>query len=249
MNTKNNFFYEKYQKDGFFIIRNLINDDILNNLYDEIFSSEKTVKYYDRKGTIRRIEKIFDKGPNLVELNKLFQIKLKDIFNKDFCLFKDKYNAKPPNGEGFYAHYDGIFLWKDENFNLNKGWHIYADEFISVLVAIDECNLENGALELSQVNKGNFDVLYENTKKDGTPNLSPNYEKEIKFHPIILDKGDAVFFSSRCPHRSKKNLSKIHRKTIYYTYNFAKEGDNYDKYFADKIRSKNKTSMSLSGEI
>ena len=61
MNSNNNLYYEKYRKDVFFIIRNLVNDNILNNLYDEIFSSENTVKHYDRKGAIRRIEKIFDK--------------------------------------------------------------------------------------------------------------------------------------------------------------------------------------------
>ena len=29
-------------------------------------------------------------------------------------IFKDKFNLKPPGGEGFYAHYDGIFKWLDK---------------------------------------------------------------------------------------------------------------------------------------
>lgn len=240
---------QKYNKDGFFIIKNFIDDSLLNNLFNEIISSDKTSKHFDRKGKIRRIEKIYDKGPSLIKINEIFKEKLKEIFGTDFHLFKDKYNAKPPNGEGFFAHYDGIFLWKDKDSNLHKGWHIYADEFVNVLVAIDNCTIENGALEISPINNGDFDTLYKNTKKDGTPDLSAEYEKKLKFYPIILNRGDAVFFSSKCPHRSKRNLSKGDRKTIYYTYNFAKDGDNYEKYFSDKEKSQNKTSKSLSGEI
>ena len=37
------------------------------------------------------------------------------LFEKKFTIFKDKYNAKPPKGEGFYAHYDGIFYFKNNN--------------------------------------------------------------------------------------------------------------------------------------
>ena len=37
-----------------------------------------------------------------------------DIFQEKMTIFKDKFNSKPPGGEGFYAHYDGIFLWKNK---------------------------------------------------------------------------------------------------------------------------------------
>ena len=30
-------------------------------------------------------------------------------------IFKDKFNAKPPGGDGFYAHFDGIFNFVNQN--------------------------------------------------------------------------------------------------------------------------------------
>ena len=41
--------------------------------------------------------------------------KLLDIFNEEFLIFKDKFNAKPPGGNGFFPHFDGIFEFKDKN--------------------------------------------------------------------------------------------------------------------------------------
>ena len=80
---------------------------------------------------------------------------------------------------------------------------------MSALVAIDECNTKNGALELAKSHKGDFDELLENTKKDGTPALSKNIEIETPFKLINLDLGDMVIFSNTCPHRSGKMSLKI----------------------------------------
>ena len=107
------------------------------------------------------------------------------------------------------------------------------------MVALDECNKENGALELAKSHAGNFDQLLENTKKDGTPALSKEVESKISFSLINLNVGDMVVFSNTCPHRSKKNDSKKSRKIIYYTYSLGKNGSKYKKYFDDKVNSKN----------
>ena len=37
-----------------------------------------------------------------------------------FLIFKDKYNAKPPGGKGFFPHFDGIFEFKDQEFEKLK---------------------------------------------------------------------------------------------------------------------------------
>ena len=44
------------------------------------------------------------------------------IFNDKFVIFKDKYNAKPPGGDGFYPHFDGIF--KFTNSKNKKKWMV-----------------------------------------------------------------------------------------------------------------------------
>ena len=102
-----------------------------------------------------------------------------------------------------------------------------------------ECNKENGAFELANIHRGNFDQLIENTKKDGTPALSEETEIKTSFKLINLNVGDMVVFSNTCPHRSKKNDSNKSRRIIYYTYSLSKYGSKYKKYFDDKENSKN----------
>jgi len=60
---------------------------------------------------------------------------MKLIFDENFLIFKDKFNAKPPGGDGFYAHYDGIFQFKDDK---NIGYIAITEKANDVRVAIDE---------------------------------------------------------------------------------------------------------------
>ena len=181
------------------------------------------------------------RGKNLIALNNKISLLLKNIFNESFVIFKDKFNVKPPGGEGFFAHYDGIFEFVNSNNEIKKGWYEYGNFFISALVAIDECNKINGALELAKSHKGDFDKLYQNTKKDGTPALSSEILNKTIFELIELEVGDMIIFSNTCPHRSKKNESNKTRRIIYYTYSLSKYGSKYDQYFIDKMDSKNKS--------
>ena len=59
------------------------------------------------------------------------------MFSKEYVIFKDKYNAKPPGGEGFYTHYDGVFNWVNSKGDNKNGWYEYANNFVNILVAID----------------------------------------------------------------------------------------------------------------
>lgn len=234
---------------GYYIVKDLIDENLVKEIKKDIFEIKNVSKYKDRLGNLRRIEKIYDKSNNLIILDKLIRKQLNNIYSEDFIIFKDKYNAKPPNGEGFYSHYDGIFEWKDTAGKIRNGWYEYANFFMNVLIALDECNEKNGSIEISKIHNYSFDELLDNTKKNGTPDLKTIIEKECVFETILLNPGDIVFFSNKCPHRSAKNISSTSRMTLYYTYNKLFEGDNYKKYFEDKENSKNKTSKSLSGQI
>ncbi len=228
-----------FEEKGFFVCENVFTEDYISILIDEIYNSKENVKYYDKDNKIRRIEKLYDKGKYLIDTNNTIINLIKKIFKKDFIIFKDKFNAKPPGGEGFYAHYDGIFKFKDEKDVLRNGWYEYGDYFINALIALDECNKENGSIELAKAHSGNFNDLFENTKKDGTPALTEEIEFNTYFNLINLKIGDVVFFSNRCPHRSKKNKTNKDRRILYYTYSLTKNGSKYNEYFNDKQKSKN----------
>ena len=245
----NKFFLElkqKFDRDGYFIYKKFLSKDFISKLLEEINNAPNTTRYSDNLNNLRRIEKIYDKGKNLIYLNKKISILLKEIFDKNFLIFKDKFNIKPPGGEGFIAHYDGVFEFIDANNNTKKGWYEYADFFVSALIAIDKCDIVNGTLELAKSHKGNFDELFENTKKDGTPALSVDVEAKTTFESIDLEIGDVIIFSNTCPHRSQKNNSQNTRRIIYYTYAPSEFGSKYNQYFTDKDNSKGNKSKAFS---
>ena len=241
---------QQYIKKGYFVYKKFIKKNFILKLIKEINSAKNSVRYYDVANKLRRIEKIYNKGKNLNILNKKLSKLLKQILETDFLIFKDKFNAKPPGGEGFFAHYDGIFQFIDKKNIIRNGWYEYSDKFVNVLVALDKCNSKNGTLELSKNHEGSFEDLLQNTKKNGTPELKKKIEKEISFKKVILDIGDIVVFSNLCPHRSKKNNSTLDRRTLYYTYTEKKYGNLYKKYFKDKKSSKNQSkALSITKKI
>ncbi len=239
MELDNKNFKKKYSIDGYFVCENFFSEKFVSELIYEIENSKDTVKYYDKNKNLRRIEKLYDKGYNLNKLNAEILKLLRKIFQKDFLIFKDKFNAKPPGGDGFFAHYDGIFHFTDHKNVKRNGWYEYGDCFVNVLIALDRCNEENGALQLAKAHKGNFNELLKNTKNDGTPALTKEVEDNTIFNLINLNVGDVVVFSNTCPHRSKRNDTKYNRRVLYYTYSLSTHGSKYLEYFKDKEKSKN----------
>lgn len=120
MNKKYLELKKKFDIDGYFIFKKFLSKDFIIKLLDEINNASNTIRYSDNLNNLRRIEKLYDKGTNLIDLNKKITILLKKIFDKNFLIFKDKFNIKPPGGEGFIAHYDGIYEFIDANNNKKK---------------------------------------------------------------------------------------------------------------------------------
>ncbi len=239
---------EQYKKNGFLVLNNIFDLKFVELIKNEILNLKNVITYYDRNGELRRVEKLYDKGNQLFILNNKISFLLNSIFDEEFIIFKDKFNLKPPNGEGFHAHYDGIFKWIDENNTPRNGWYEYSNFFVNVLVALDKCDHANGALQISDINDESFDNLLKKTYNDGSPNILKEIESNLIFQTPILKPGDVIIFSNKCPHRSFKNKSHNSRMTLYYTYHPKKDGDNYEKYFTDKGISKN-INKSLTGDI
>ena len=244
----NETYIKKFKSNGYCVIKNAISNKIISKVFNEIENAKNIEIYTDKKGNLRRIERLYDKGEKLLELNLAVINLLDNIFKEKFLIFKDKFNAKPPGGEGFFAHYDGVFIFKDVTNTEHNGWYKYTDYFVNALIALDKCTKENGTIEISNYHKGSFHDLLKNTKKNGTPDLTKEAEDDLDFEFIELDPGDLVLFSNKCPHRSKKNNSSLNRRTLYYTYTRESAGSFYDEYFKDKKNSMNVNSKSLSGE-
>jgi 2-aminoethylphosphonate dioxygenase len=228
---------EQYLKNGFFIVRNFFSEEDLGLVLKDIFSQNDVETYYDKFHNLRRIEKLYDKSPRLLNLNNQILLFLEEVLGEEMIIFKDKFNAKPPGAEGFFAHYDGIFLWDDCNGVKKEGWYEYANDFTNVLIALDESDSSNGTIEVAKKDDLIFNDLFLNTVQNGTPELTQAVEKARVFNKIDLNIGDVVVFNHKCPHRSSSNQSNKDRRILYYTYNKLVDGDHYKRYFSDKKAS------------
>ena len=186
---------------------------------------EKENAYYETslmdKNTriLSRVEKFLDYHEgfrNLASSRKLLD-PLEDLVGEECIIFKEKINLKQPGGNGFRTHQDIVSRWDD-----------FASYFMNIFIAVDECTIENGCLEIAD----GFTKKELITEYD-TP-IDSELEKNMKFIPCLTSPGDIIFFDCFIPHRSSANLSNYQRRNIYLTYNKKSEGDKRLDYLKRK---------------
>jgi len=142
------------------------------------------------------------------------------LLGEPAVLFKDKINYKRPGSSGFEPHQDA-----------QAGWETYAASFVTALVSVDSTTIKNGCLEIAakRHRDGLLGPLF-------APIMGPPLES-LTFQPVTTDAGDVVFFGARTPHQSAPNCSGESRRVLYLTYNGLSAGDQYERYFAEKLQS------------
>jgi 2-aminoethylphosphonate dioxygenase len=241
---------EEYAAKGFFSVPNFISSDetsCLKKAIEEVKGHPDVDVYYDRSNLARRLEYFVFKHEAFQQVNEKIKSFLLNVTSKEQSLFKDKVNFKPPSGEGFFAHYDGIFEWSHKDGIIKHGWYEYATTFNNALITLDDFTTENGTLELADSRYDNFKKLLADTEGDGSPFLRVEIVQELDFTPIIVPKGSLIIFKHTCAHQSSPNRSLYERGSLYLTYTNLEEGEFYEQYFADKHQSMS-TSKSLIGE-
>ena len=168
---------------------------------------------------VNRIENISPYHAGFRELSNLLKIPVAQLLDEEAVLFKEKINFKMPGGDGFRPHQDS-----------QAGWEDYASYFINVMVCIDEATIDNGCLQLvsGYQNKGLFREWEPLTEEDMAG---------MNFVHYPTKPGDLVFFDCYVPHASEPNLTNKIRRLYFATYNRLSEGDNLERYYADKHRT------------
>jgi hypothetical protein len=139
------------------------------------------------------------------------------LFGEQALLYKEKINFKQPGGAGFAPHQDAAA-------------YKFADDHITVMLAIDEAKIDNGCLEMAAGH--HHDLLP--TNGDGC--IEPAIAASLPWQPVELPSGELLAFSSRTPHRSAPNTSPRQRRALFLTFNRRSAGDHRAAYYADKIR-------------
>ena len=219
----------EFKNTGFLLIKKLYDTEKMKRIiewteevtnYPEV--PGKYMMYFEEsklepgKRILSRMEDIepFHQGFSDLFVRSELQEITSQLFGDDAVLFKDKINFKMPGGDGFKAHQD-----------VQAGWDRYAKLHITALVSIDPSTIENGCLEMASGyhDKG---LIGEQWK--------PLEEDALDYTSIPTGPGDAVFFDSFAPHRSKPNMTNEQRRVLYVTYNAVSEGDHRRQYYDDK---------------
>jgi hypothetical protein len=170
---------------------------------------------------LSRIEKFADDEPfaSFVRSRRILDV-VEALLEGPALLFKEKINFKLPGGGGFEPHQD-----------IQPGWDDYAPYFLSVAIAIDDSNEENGCLELA-AGHHRRGSLGERWKP-----LTAGQLAGVRFERYPMAPGDVAFFDCFVPHESQPNRTAAPRRNLYLTYNRAADGEHRARYFADKRKS------------
>lgn len=147
---------------------------------------------------------------------------LRQIYDGEACLFKDKLIFKPPGAKGYSLHQDYI------------AWKNFPRSFITVLVAIDGADDQNGCTVV-------FPGYHQQgclTEEDGEFHELPSrFIDESRAAPLELAPGDVALFGCFTPHRSAPNRSERWRRQLYLSYTARRDGGDlrqthYDDFHA-----------------
>ena len=239
--------FDKYQNDGFLLLKNFFSKDELETIIKSIekfsemkpddWEPGKEMAYYETSTSIgdyannetsaknervlARMEKFVDYHEEFQKLANSDRIQsvLEDLLGGPCILFKDKINFKKPNGGGFRPHQDVQARWDD-----------FVKYTMSVMISSDQSTTENGCLQVAPGHHkrgliGNYATPLEGKDLEG-----------MKFEMIPTEIGDALFFDHFTPHQSKPNKSNKPRSNIYLTYNLLSYGDHRNEYLDRKRR-------------
>lgn len=159
------------------------------------------------------------------------------VTGEAFIPFKDKENEKHPGGGAFGPHQDFA------------AYQAFGPRYnVTAMISVDAATRENGCLEFA----ANWADLAGDTTgiaetmvggrallpfhKGGARNgdILDEVAHGLDWRPVETAPSDLVLFDSFAPHRSAANGSSASRRAMFLTFNAAREGDWYGRYYAEK---------------
>lgn len=223
---------ESYRSTGWLVARNALSSEEVTVLQAEtrrlLASPELTDPNNIRSGhrtindevRVEKLDPVHDVSPVLADLvaDERILSPLRDLFNDEPKLFKDKLIFKLPGQTGYAMHQDASW-WQGFPY----------ENLVSVMVAVDSATAENGAVEFFP---GQHQKLRSTPGELRNMNESERDAVDTSNGQILeTQAGDLVFFSSLVPHRSGTNTADVSRSQLYLTYSPASSGDLYKAHY------------------
>ena len=136
------------------------------------------------------------------------------VMDEPVTAFKDKINYKQPGGAGFSPHQDKVA-------------YPGAGRVVSILVAIDDCNVESGCLWIAG---GVTEVL----PVDDRGVVRADTANDLDWFAVELEAGDAVCIDGLAPHYSETNRGATPRRVLVASYAPTAEQYTRAHYYAQR---------------
>jgi hypothetical protein len=216
-----------YQRDGYLLLRGVFSPaeisaldaeaDRLLKRRDLIDSANMRCRWQNHFATDECLFECFDPVIDisqpcaLVAGDERILEPLSAIYGDRAHLFKDKLIFKPPGARGYGLHQDYI------------GWKNFPRSFVTVLVAIDAADADNGATE---VFPGCHHAGYLSPEDGDYHEVPPEKVDPSQGVKLELEPGDIAIFGCFTPHRSQPNRSDRWRRQLYLSYSADADGGN-----------------------
>ena len=229
-----------FNRNGYVVLKNILTNetkDTLKRYVKEIEYKQQCSKYLhqfekdsNNNQVLCRTEYIVNnhKGMNNLITTGFIPEIVSKVFNKPVILFKEKINYKYPNTGGYNPHQD---------ITAYPGSHNH----ITCMINLCDTNENNGGLSFSPLMANGY---HSKSILKNDRGIINNADK-LNWVNCPTEFGDIVLFNSYIPHKSNPNLTNSPRKSLYITYNDAKEGDLREKYYQNKKKHMKEGQISL----
>lgn len=224
-----NFYWEQ----GYLIVKNMFDKNEMNIIKNKI---NKEFCFQNRKKLIINNinNKIWDGGFNSIivwnkcngynifdKIGKSYKVldRSSFLYQDDCYCYHNKVTIKYPSVGGFKPHQDYGGYWSKMG--------IDRDDPHAFFLAIDDCNVSNGCLQIIPKSHKLGNLPHTDVAKDS--GIIDNIYHSIlnngyKPQPIILNSGDGVFFHGNTIHLSDDNISLNSRLALIITLNTKRSG-------------------------
>ena len=216
---------DQYHRDGYLILRNVFSAEEISALAAEAEALYERRELIDTQNIRCRWQNdavsqecVFDCFDPVIDIGPVCRYfaydprilePLRSIYDDQAFLFKDKLIFKRPGATGYALHQDYI------------SWPEFPESFVTVIVAIDATDRENGATE---VFPGYHLDGYVSPHDGDYHELPLSAIDEARGVTLDLAPGDIAIFSGFTPHRSAANTSDRWRRQLYLSYNAGRDG-------------------------
>ncbi len=226
---------DRYQADGFLVLRGLLGESEIAELRAEAERLLQRTDLIDSDNIRCRWQNHaetgecrFDCFDPVIDLSAVCESVARDprildavsaLYGEPACLFKDKLIFKPPGALGYGMHQDYI------------SWDSFPTSFVTVIVAIDAADADNGATEV-------FPGCHQQgclSPRDGMYHELTEDQVDVSRGVVLdLNPGDIAIFSGYTPHRSAPNRSDQWRRLLYLSYNSMSDGgERREQHYAE----------------